>query len=165
MMSGYIKYIWCLLLLFVIGPYTIAQSKTGYLTADGTWCWFSDPRAIKVDDRVITGWVRADGTIEAASLDIHSARIQTSELYFLLEADDHDNPAFVLNEQGAVIAMYTRHGRKDLFFNTLLSDQDNFTFSGAQLIHPWSADELNKFPRQAMSSANPIRLEGGNTGR
>lgn len=39
------------------------NSGAGYLTQDGAWCWFSDPRAIYVDGTVVTGWVKKDGTI------------------------------------------------------------------------------------------------------
>ncbi len=148
-----------LLLSLLIPSQMIAQSHTGYLTKDGAWCWFSDPRAIMVGDQVITGWVKANGTIEAASLNIASGSIQTSDLYHRLESDDHDNPAFVQTEGGQLLAMYTRHSRKDLFINTLENGTDGIEWSGAQLIHPMSKEELEKFPRQTVTYANPYRLE------
>ena len=95
----------------------IGQSKIQYLTNDGAWCWFSDPRAVYVDNRIYTGWVKSDGTIEAAILDLDSGKINFSELYFKLEKDDHDNPAFTVTKSGDIIAMYTRHSKKDLFIN------------------------------------------------
>ncbi len=137
----------------------ICQDKSGYITYDGTWCWFSDPRAIMVDENVITGYVKADGTIESAIINTRNDSIRTSELYYKLESDDHDNPAFVLTENNEVLVMYTRHSRKDLFINRLSDYKQNFNFSDAQFVRPFSDEELEKFPRATMTYANPFRLE------
>jgi len=65
-----------LLFLFIISLVfsyqLVAQPKTGYLTKDGAWCWFSDPRAIMVDGKVVTGWVKTDVTVEAALFETKS---------------------------------------------------------------------------------------------
>jgi hypothetical protein len=153
-------YIFCL--SFFINDLLIAQSNTGYLTNDGAWCWFSDPRAIMVEDKVVTGWVKADGTIEAAFFDLKSRGIQTSELYSKLEKDDHNNPAFVTTKNGQILAMYTRHAKKELFINTLFDYKKGFVFSDAQFIDPLSKEEFERFPRQTITYANPIRLEKEN---
>ncbi|MBN1924428.1 MAG: BNR-4 repeat-containing protein [Prolixibacteraceae bacterium] len=156
------KFLHSLFFSFTFCCFANAQPNTGYLTNDGTWCWFSDPRAIALDKFIVTGWVKSDGTIEAAMLDTKSNSIQVSELYYKLEADDHDNPAFVLTGNGEVLAMYTRHSRKDLFVNSLEDFRNDFNFSGAQLIHPFSDEEFQKFPRLTMSYANPVCLEKEN---
>jgi hypothetical protein len=137
--------------------------NTGYLTNDGAWCWFSDPRAITVGENIITGWVKSNGTIEAAKINPTTAEIQLSELYYKLESDDHNNPSFTVDENGAIVAMYTRHSKKDLFINILNDHQGQFEFSAPRLIHPWSDQQLEKYPRKTMTYANLIRLddEGG----
>lgn len=84
-----------LLIFLVFSYHTNAQSRTGYLTKDDAWCWFSDPLTITVGESIITGWIKVDGIIEAARLDTSSDNIQISELYYKLETDDHDNPAFI----------------------------------------------------------------------
>ena len=104
-------------------------SNTGYLTDDGAWCWFSDPRAIYVNGQVITGWVMSNGTVEAAFFNIEKQTIQTDELYYRLERDDHNNPAFVKTTNGTVLAMYTRHSLKDLFINVLDPDEISYDFN------------------------------------
>lgn len=147
--------------LVVFAQNATAQSATKYLTDDGAWCWFSDPRAIMVDGEVITGWVKENGTIEAARLNIDNHQSEFSEMYFMLERDDHDNPAFTVTEDGNVLAMYTRHSKKDLFIN-MLEDKSSFDFSTPQFIHPWSQDQLDKYPRQTMTYANPYMLEKEN---
>jgi hypothetical protein len=139
-----------------------AQSAEGYLTQDGSWCWFSDPRAIIVDNKIYTGWVKSNGTIEAAAFNLDSKEITPYELYYQLERDDHDNPAFTLTASGDILAMYTRHSKKDLFINRLKAPPNNGSFTGAQLIHPLSKEELAKFPLEHVTYANPYRLEKEN---
>ncbi len=146
-------------LVILINLHQMTYSQTSAtLTDDGTWCWFSDPRAIIVNDQLITGWVKDNGTIEAALVNMESGDIQTSELYFALESDDHDNPAFTTTAHGDVLVMYTRHSRKDLFINRLEASNEFFEFGGPQMIHPWSKEQLEQFPRQTMTYANPFRL-------
>ncbi|MEQ8471074.1 MAG: BNR-4 repeat-containing protein [Marinoscillum sp.] len=135
--------------------------KTGMVTDDGSWCWFSDPRAIMVDGNVITGWVKANGTIEAAKLDFENEELSVTELYFMLEPDDHDNPAFTSTASGSVLAMYTRHSKRDIFIN-YLSDPGDFSFTSPQLINSFSDEQLALYPRKTMTYANPFRLRSEN---
>ena len=54
----------------------VAQDMTVYpyaedyqvITRDGAWCWFSDPRAIYVDDKMFGGFVDKEGSIWAAMI-------------------------------------------------------------------------------------------------
>lgn len=147
----------CLVLLLQT-PQLFAQPVHHYLTDDGTWCWFSDPRAIMVEGEIVTGWVKENGTIEAARLNTENNQVELSEMYFMLESDDHDNPAFTLTQSGDIVSMYTRHSRKDLFINILKDDQE-FEFSNPEFIHPWSEEQLELYPRQTMTYANPYMLE------
>ena len=83
------KVYYFLVITFFIILNLFAQSKAEYLTDDGAWCWFSDPRAIMVGNDVFTGWVKKNGTIEAVKFDTASKRIITYDLYPELEGDDH----------------------------------------------------------------------------
>lgn len=158
------KHIHLLFIILLLSNYSlVAQFKIGNIGNDGAWCWFSDPRAIMVDDdNLITGWVKSNGNIEAAILNLTSLETETSELYYHLEVDDHDNPAFTLTSDGQVLAMYTRHGKKDLFINTLPNFKVKFRFSEPKLIHPIDDAELREFPRATITYANPYRLKEEN---
>ncbi|MCI4670678.1 MAG: BNR repeat-containing protein [Bacteroidia bacterium] len=136
-----------------------SQNTQGILADDGTWCWFSDPRAIITNGHIYTGWVKQNGTVEAARFNLESLEIQTNDLYYRLQEDDHNNPAFVESKDGNIMAMYTRHSLKDLFINSFKTSQDTFEFTRPQLLHPVSGDELKKFPKETVTYANPYRLE------
>jgi hypothetical protein len=149
-------------LLFSIELSAQNTPDSGYLTENGGWCWFSDPRAIYSDGQVITGWVKSNGTVETAVFDIKNQSIQISDLYFRLERDDHNNPAFVKTAYDNVLAMYTRHSLKDLFINEIYSNSKGFSIREPQMIHPISKKELEEFPRETITYANPFLLEDEN---
>lgn len=156
------KYLLLTLIIISFSNQAYTQA-TGYLTKDGAWCWFSDPRAIVIDNEVVTGWVKSNGTIESVKLNLKNNKVTIAELYFMLEQDDHDNPAFVQTGNGDVLAMYTRHGKKDLFTNRWLKDADpEFSFTSPQFIHTFSKEQLAMFPRPTMTYANPFRLKDEN---
>ena len=134
-------------------------ADSGYLTDDGGWCWFSDPRALYINGQVITGWVKSIGTVEAALFNVSGRSVQKGDLYYRLEKDDHNNPAFVKAADGTVLAMYTRHSLKDMFINVIDPNNANFHIKEPQLVHLISKEELQKFPRETITYANPFRLE------
>ena len=45
------------------------SQKINYKTFsnDGAWCWFSDPRAIHLNNKIYSGWVSSDGSIMVGS--------------------------------------------------------------------------------------------------
>jgi hypothetical protein len=63
-----------------------------FITNDGAWCWFSDPRAIYVNDKMIGGFVDKEGSIWAFSYDPVTRDRKQCKLYDKLNYDDHANP-------------------------------------------------------------------------
>ena len=138
---------------------TYSQSNSGYLTKDGAWCWFSDPRTIMTEDYVFAGWVKSNGTIEASRLNLKTFEIETSKLYHKLEKDDHNNPSFALFDSGKLIAMYSKHSKKDLYINVLYDINQEFSFGKAIHINPNDRAELRLYRRNTITYANPIVLK------
>lgn len=131
------------------------------ITDDGAWCWFSDPRAIYANGKIVTGWVTKDGSIEAAQLDPLAGKVATLTLLEKLEKDDHDNPAFV-DIDGDVQAFYTKHIPVGIY-----QDQLDFTHGLAavtmhQKTNPIDSAELKRFPRYTTTYANPYALKAEN---
>jgi len=136
---------------------------TGYLTQDGAWCWFSDPRAIFAGEDIVTGWVKIDGTVEAISFNPKNQEVKTKALYPKLQFDDHNNPAFVKTAEGKIIAAYTTHsGRDGFFINTTNNGTDVSSFGEAKKVPLLDSKELEEFPKVHVTYANPYRLEAEN---
>ena len=134
-----------------------------YATDDGAWCWFSDPRAIYTGREILTGWVKEDGTIETMKIDPVGNHRSATVLYPELEADDHDNPAFVKAADGSILAAYTTHSGKDGFFlNRTNRQADLQSFGKPKKIPLLDPDELQEFPKVHVTYANPYRLSAEN---
>jgi hypothetical protein len=85
--------------------------RTITLTHNGTWTWFNDPRAVydPRTNRVYAGWISNTGTIQFAAHDLKSGKTTALNLKTGFEADDHNNPAFLLHDDGTITAFYTAH--------------------------------------------------------
>jgi len=138
--------------------------KDGYLSDDGAWCWFSDPRAIYVDGKVVTGWVKEDGSIETAWMDVKTDEKGYQTLFDKYEVDDHDNPSFALTKDG-IMAFYCKHSSKGDIYMHKSYGHDVIDFSKETLFNPVSQEELKKYPKNTVTYSNPYTLkkEGGRT--
>src|SRR3990172_204276 len=66
--------------------------KVTNLTDDGTWCWFSDPRAVYFEGkfrRIYSGWMDHDGNLVIGYYDLDSDSVKIRNLHPGLEKDDH----------------------------------------------------------------------------
>ncbi len=133
-------------------------------TEDGAWCWFSDPRAIYYsEDEIVTGWVKSDGSVEVASLDLTTHKKEFNVIYPQLEIDDHDNPAFTVLPDGNVFTMYAWHStKKGIISNQTTSGSDIKSFGENVVYLPKTDELLEKFPRETYTYANPYVLEEEN---
>ena len=103
------------LFVHMLTPTHAAQPAEAYadFTADGTWCWFSSPRALSRDGKTYSGWVTEDGSIQAGEVEHATGRVSTVTLHPQYQRDDHDNPAFVFLPDGRLMAFYTKHSGKN----------------------------------------------------
>ncbi len=153
-----------LLTLWVLsfgGMYSImAQSKVSELTNDGAWCWFSDPRAIAIDNqRIATGWVKSDGSVEMSIFNHRDLSSESVVLFPQMQVDDHNNPAFALLPNNELFVMYTWHSsKKGIVYHHIELDQDLSAQHHTQIIRPGLDDLLPKFPRETFTYANPFWL-------
>lgn len=139
----------------------VLENETLTATNDGAWCWFSDSRAVYVhgeNEGVLTGWVKEDGTIEAALIGKDGV-IRTQALADTLDKDDHANPAFVELEGGKTMVFYTKHFDDKVRYH-LASEKDSLLFDEAVLYDPFDEEELKDFPLKRTTYANPYYLEG-----
>lgn len=80
------------------------------ITQDGAWCWFSDPRAIYVGNKMIGGFVDKEGSIWAFSYDPATQESLQHKLFDKLDYDDHANPSVMQLPDGRVVIFFSAHG-------------------------------------------------------
>jgi hypothetical protein len=152
-----------IVILLTLSNFVTAQkSNIGTLTNDGAWCWFSDPRAVYLpkEKMVVTGWVKMDGSVEAASLNVKSNEIKSKILYPQLQYDDHNNPAFVVLPDRNILAMYTWHSTdKGVVYNITSAQADISSFGDPIVFKPKTDQLLKDFPRETYTYANPYVLK------
>lgn len=84
------------------------------LVSDGAWTWFNDPRAIYSDGATYIGYITADGSPGVSKLDHATGQVSSFVLASGMEADDHDNPALFVRQDGKLLAAYSKHSADNL---------------------------------------------------
>lgn len=79
------------------------------LTEDGAWSWFSDPRALCIDGRIVACWVRSDGTLQVGELSRDGRSTAIADLATGLAPDDHNCPALLETSDGRLTAFFAGH--------------------------------------------------------
>jgi hypothetical protein len=135
-----------------------AQTNFAVLAQDGAWTWYNDSRAVFHNGLLYFGSVRfADGK---SVLNVFDPRTgQTSNLWAgtRTERDDHDVPGLLPEQDGTLLAIYSRHAT-DQFF----------AFRRSLTTHPasaadWGAEQTIPATGASLTYANPFQLsaEGG----
>lgn len=156
--------------LFVLGGMLVcclqsySQTPAIELTDDGTWCWFSDPRAIWLPDQggtLVAGFVTSEGTVAAMQYELNSGKKKISSLFDKLETDDHNNPAFAISPtDGKILAFYTRHHNTDLYLNRSEQRGDAGSWEPVVTINPNGQSDIEKYGDNKYTYANPFVLSG-----
>lgn len=111
------RIVWCAYLIFLsVSVFAQRSDQACYaedfakITQDGAWCWFSDPRAIYVDEKMIGGFVDKEGSIWAFSYDPGTQQTVQYKLYDKFDYDDHANPSVLLLPDKRVVIFFSAHG-------------------------------------------------------
>ena len=132
-------------------------------SADGAWCWFSDPRAVYFEGNkkaIYAGWVNSRGDIVIGAYDCKTGCVDTAVVEESLEVDDHANPSLLIREDGSIMVFYSRHSSTDGPLTIRISVYP-------ENIHHWSAPiqpSLNDNPaypagmRRDYCYTNPVQL-------
>jgi hypothetical protein len=92
----------------------------------GSWCWFGDPRAVRVQgqyDQTFVGWIDWRGGIHIGAFDpaYHVAHQQTiGYLYH----DDHSSPAILVEPDKRLTVFWSAHNGVTMNFRTTLRPED-----------------------------------------
>jgi hypothetical protein len=118
-------------LLFLISAAAQRAEDFVTITEDGSWCWFSDPRAIYyngIHERTYTGFVTSEGDIMVTCKDHRTGDVAKTLIYPKLQADDHVNPSLLFLPDGRLMVFFTRHGGK-VYYTTSEKPEEITTFA------------------------------------
>lgn len=80
------------------------------VTRNGAWCWFSDPRAVYVKEKIFGGFVDNQGSIFAFRYDPANGERQEQKVFDKLHYDDHANPSIMALPDGRIALFFSAHG-------------------------------------------------------
>jgi rhamnogalacturonyl hydrolase YesR len=87
------------------------------VTFNGSWCWFSDPRAVYYEgqhQRTYMGWIDNWGDVVVGYYDHRTTTIHSHVVAQNIEVDDHNNPSLFFDEKGHLIVTYNLHMMADM---------------------------------------------------
>ncbi len=106
-------------------PLAAPTSRT--VNADGAWCWFADPRAVRhrgAHDRTYLGWITRIGDVQIGQYD-HAARVlTTATLMTRFKVDDHNNPVVVIRPDGRLMAFWSGHVGARIYYRVSTQPED-----------------------------------------
>ena len=81
-----------------------------FVTRDGAWCWFSDPRAVYMDDKMYGGFVDKEGSIWAFCYNPDTQESEQVKLKDQFDYDDHANPSIIVLPDRRLVLFFSAHG-------------------------------------------------------
>lgn len=104
---------------------TTTQSAVTAL-GNGAWCWFGDPRAVRVTgqrDQDVVGWIDTHGGVTVDAIDRRTGQQQKVVLGHLRE-DDHSDPSLLVEPDKRITAFYSGHSGKHMYYRTTVRPED-----------------------------------------
>jgi autotransporter-associated beta strand protein len=95
------------------------QTSPTIFNDNAGWCWYQDERIIVNNNKLIfgsiadatgTGGASRDGDCEVTTYDLTTSALSRFTLKDNLDSDDHAAPAFMVQPDGKILAVYATHG-------------------------------------------------------
>lgn len=129
------------------------------VTHDGAWCWFSDPRAIYLNNWMFGGFVDKQGSIWAFSYDPSTQQSRQYKLYEKLDYDDHANPSIMALPDKRLVMFFSAHGgtkNSPMYYRISKRPADISAWEDVQSINPKMDGNLG------ICYSNPAQLSDEN---
>lgn len=104
-----------------------AAGEEQVVTADGAWCWFGDPRAVRHKgrhDRTYLGWLTRTGEVQVGAYEHATKAFTTATLMDRFQIDDHNNPSVVVRPDGRLMVFWSAHAGRDMFYRISTRAED-----------------------------------------
>src|SRR5574344_13517 len=96
------------------------------IAEEGAWCWFADPRALRITnsipggtkdvDRNIMGYIDRHGSIKLTQVDWKTETTEDVLVRSYFQPDDHTKPSFIPLPDGRILVFYSRHSAEPCFY-------------------------------------------------
>lgn len=100
-----------------VTPIPIHPVTPQLIASGAAWCWFQNPRAIWVGNKVFGGYKTGTGDIFAFSYDLNSGTLVQTQIHHVMPdntLDDHLNPGIVRLGDGRLIYFYNEGCRDQI---------------------------------------------------
>ena len=148
-----VLYLILILMFFVSSAYSQTRDWNippyaedyAFITNDGAWCWFSDPRAIYVDNKMFGGFVDKEGSIWAFCYDPATQHRQQYKLSDKFNYDDHANPSIMELSDKRLVIYFSAHGgtvNSPIYYAVSKNPADISSWEDLQSIDPKMPGDL-----------------------
>lgn len=138
---------------FSLTKQLLNKNSMQLIAKDGAYCWFQDPRAIRVKNKTFITYITSDGSIIITSINHTDGKKRHFNLHKKLEIDDHDSGGIQVLNDGRIIVFYSKHNDPlGLRYRISCKPQDISCWSDESVI-PDSAKE------GAATYSNPLILK------
>lgn len=130
----------CVLLMLICSRAMAQQASYSgtELAKEGAWCWFADPRAVRVKegktDAAYVGYIDNHGAVRALQLDYKRNTAEEVLVRSYFQPDDHNNPTFLALPDGRIMIFYTRHTDEPRFYYRISLRAGDITSLGEEKI-------------------------------
>jgi hypothetical protein len=105
--------------LFALGMASPATASVGSW-GDGSWCWFGDPRAVRIAtprDETFVGWIDQSGNVRVGRYDAASGTMSNS-IVGNVHRDDHSSPSLLVGPDKRLTVFWSEHNGTNLYYRT-----------------------------------------------
>lgn len=142
--------------LIIFGKQETHKYQTKVVSRSGSWSWFSDPRAVYVPkySRTYIGWVDNIGSIIIASYNHKSGLATRANIANKFQDDDHVNPAIYITPGSRIVAFWSAHTGRDMFYRITKRPADITSWEPPRKV----GVNVNKKEKIGYTYANPQYL-------
>lgn len=99
---------------------SVARSASVGTWGDGAWCWFGDPRAVRVAtprDMTFVGWISRGGSVKVGAYDAATGAMRSTVVGAMF-ADDHSSPSILVEPDKRLTVFWSAHNGSSLYYRT-----------------------------------------------
>jgi BNR repeat-containing family member len=103
----------------------------------GSWCWFGDPRAVRVVgryDETYVGWIDWRGQITVGAYDPSFGAMRTHVIGHMFH-DDHSSPAIFVEPDKRLTVFWSGHDGPTMFYRSTLRPEDISAWGPVERVH------------------------------